>query len=172
MVRRSLLLVVTLLAAPRVFAAESVTMYLDGIPGVDNKTGIDCASFELEAKGTAAGLVSTAGGRPSGRQFSPVKIVKRVDKTSLLLIQALNDPKIRIRGVRLVFSRPVKDRPETYFMVELSDVQVASVKQSLNLITAHEQPATEEITFTFRSVKWSTGSGPGESTTASLDKGA
>ncbi len=145
--------------------AETVHLYLKAngtdIKGestqesLGRKDSIECIAYEqgvTTAREAATGMVT---GR---RQYTPLKIVKRVDKSSPLLMKALVENQ-RIDAIFKFFRpNPAGDgTTEQFFTVEIKQGNVASVKQYVP-ITIHPEsandPPSEEVAFVFRDIIW------------------
>jgi type VI secretion system secreted protein Hcp len=92
------------------------------------------------------------------RSYSPIKIVKRIDRSSPLLHQALcNNEELEIT---IKFYRPNIDgdgTEEQYYTIRLRQARVSSIKTiSPNTINepTSSQPAMEEVSFVFGTINW------------------
>jgi type VI secretion system secreted protein Hcp len=161
------LLVVT--PALEASAAESVSLFLklngkevvgeNAQTSLGRQASIECASYEQEV-GTpldAAAGKSTA--RATGRrQYEPIRILKRIDKSSPLLLSGLlQNMKVE---ARFQFYRPNPQGDGTvqlFYTVEINNGRIASVKQLVAKITDPANanlPPLEEVTFVFDTIKW------------------
>jgi len=145
---------------------ESVALFLKAkktgdIQGESTQTSlgrdksIECLSFEHEVN-TAR---ETASGMATGRRtYVPIKIRKRIDRSSPLICQALVNNE-EISG-KFMFFRPSHHGDGTthqFYTVEISQGRIASVRQFIDDSTsdehAHRDPE-EEVTFTFHKITW------------------
>ncbi len=145
--------------------AETVHLFLkingNDIKGESTQTSlgrqdsIECIGYEaavVSAREAATNMVTAR------RQFSPLKVLKRVDKSSPLLLKALSE-NAKAEGVFKFFRpNPSGDgTTEQYYTVEFKEGNVASVKQlvpnTIQKETAGEPPQ-EEITFVFKTITW------------------
>ncbi|MGC3998841.1 MAG: type VI secretion system tube protein TssD [Anaeromyxobacter sp.] len=121
---------------------------------------IECISYEQSvhsAREAATGMVT---GR---RQFSPLKIVKRIDKSSPLLLKALSLNE-KVEGVfKFYRPNPTGDgTTEMFYTAEIKEGNIASVKQLVPTTIRPEtagEPPQEEITFVFRTITWTFSNG-------------
>lgn len=116
---------------------------------------IECISYEQSVNTAREAATNVVTAR---RQFTPLKIVKRIDRSSPLLLKALSENQ-KVEGV-LRFFRPNPSgdgTTEQFYTVEISEGNVASVKQfiapTIKAETAGEPPL-EEITFVFKNITW------------------
>ncbi|MFH1143579.1 MAG: type VI secretion system tube protein TssD [Candidatus Eisenbacteria bacterium] len=116
---------------------------------------IECLSFEDS--------VRTARERSSGmasgeRTYEPVRIVKRIDRSSPLLAKALCNNEV-IEGL-FKFYRPSPTgdgTTEQFFTVEIKKGRIASITRvSPDTIdpASASSPPTEEVTFVFGYIRW------------------
>ncbi len=145
--------------------AETVHLYLKSngkdVKGestqesLGRKDSIECVAYEQGVLTTREAATNMITGR---RQYSPLRIVKRVDKASPLLMKALvNNEKI---DATFKFFRPNPagdGTTEQFYTVEIKNGNVASVKEyvptTIHPETAND-PALEEVHFVFRDIKW------------------
>jgi type VI secretion system secreted protein Hcp len=116
---------------------------------------IECIQWDMSvtsAREAATNLVTAR------RQFSPLKIVKRIDRSSPLLVAALSQNQ-KVDGV-FKFYRPNPSgdgTTEQFFTVEFKEGNIASVKQfvtpTIHKETAGEPPQ-EEVTMVFKTIVW------------------
>jgi type VI secretion system secreted protein Hcp len=145
--------------------AETVHLFLKGngadIQGESTQTSlgrensIECLAYEfdvLTAREASSGLAT---GR---RQYKPLVIRKRIDKSSPLLMKALT--KNEEMNATLKFFRPNlkgDGTTEQFYTVTFEKGRVNSVKQWVpNTIApaAANEPPMEEIGFVFHTIKW------------------
>lgn len=107
----------------------------------------------MSAREAATGMVT---GR---RQFTPIKILKRIDKASPLILKALTKNE-KIDGIfKFYRPNPAGDgTTEQFYTVEIKEGNVASVKEfvenTLNPQANNSNCPLEEVTFVFRTIKW------------------
>jgi type VI secretion system secreted protein Hcp len=146
--------------------AETVHLYLKAngneIKGestqesLGRKDSIECISYEqavTTAREATTGMVT---GR---RQYGPLAIRKRIDKSSPLLVKALVENQ-KIDAVFKFFRpNPAGDgTTEQFYSVEIKGAYVSAIKQLLpNTIAAATtgEPPQEEVSFVFRDITWS-----------------
>lgn len=144
--------------------AETVHLYLKSngtdINGESSQTSlgradsIECLYFEdgvRTAREKGSGLAT---GR---RTYEPIRILKRIDKSSPLLAKSLCGNE-KVDGT-FKFFRPNEDTGETehFFTVEIEKGRLAGIKRvSPNVIdpAAGSDPPTEEVTFVFHTIRW------------------
>ena len=125
------------------------------IASLDREGTIECVSFFYELntpRETATGALT---GR---RQHGPLTFVKRIDKTTPLVLKALaqNEP---ISGI-FRFYRPNPDgagTEEHYYSILFENSFVATVRQEQSNILYPETaglPVMERISFVFRDITW------------------
>jgi type VI secretion system secreted protein Hcp len=150
--------------------AETVHLFLkirgNDVKGESTQTSlgrdgsIECIAYEQGVITAREAATNTVTAR---RQFSPLKIVKRMDRSSPLLLKALSET-ATVAGV-FKFYRPNPSgdgTTEQFYSVEFGDGKVASVKQFVNLTTRQESagdPPLEEITFVFSTITWTYNNG-------------
>jgi type VI secretion system secreted protein Hcp len=145
--------------------AETVHLYLKAngadIQGESTQTSlgrensIECLSYFQSVRTAREAGSGMATGR---RTHEPLRIVKRIDKSSPLLCKALRANEV-IEGT-FKFFRPNPDGDGTtqhYFTVAIKAGRVASYTQSSPLAfdpASANQPASEEVTFVFGEITW------------------
>ncbi|AGC46059.1 hypothetical protein MYSTI_04769 [Myxococcus stipitatus DSM 14675] len=145
--------------------AETVHLFLKSnasdVKGESTQTSlgregsIECLSFEqsiITAREAGSGMAT---GR---RQYEPLRIVKRIDKSSPLLAKALTKNEV-IDGVFKFFRpNPTGDgTTEQFYTVEIKKGRVASLKQLVPdtfIPATSQQPPLEEVTFVFHTISW------------------
>jgi type VI secretion system secreted protein Hcp len=145
--------------------AETVHLYLKAngkdIQGESTQTSlgrensIECVSYEQGVTSAREAGTGTVVGR---RQYTPLTITKRIDKSSPLLMKALvNNEKI---DATFKFFRPNPagdGTTEQFYSVALKEGHIASVKQivpeTLNPVTA-SYPPLEQVAFVFKTISW------------------
>jgi len=145
--------------------AETVHLYLKAngtdIQGESTQTSlgrensIECVYYE---QGVLTAREATSGMATGRRQYQPLLIRKRIDKSSPLLAKALTRNEA-IDGV-FKFFRPAPTgdgTTEQFFTVEIKLGRVASMKQVVpNTIVpvTSTEPPLEEVTFVFHTISW------------------
>lgn len=114
---------------------------------------IECLSFEDSVDSAR----DTHGNVTGRRQHNPIRILKRIDKSSPLLLKALCEAKT-VAG-EFKFFRPDEKSGKAahFYTIKIDQANVASVKQMLlNTLRAEtvKDPPEEEITFSFRQIEW------------------
>ncbi len=145
--------------------AETVHLYLKAngkdIKGESTQTSlgradsIECVSYEQGVTSAREAATNMVTGR---RQYGPLEVVKRIDKSSPLLVKALvNNEKI---DATFKFFRPNPagdGTTEQFYSVVLKEGHVASVKQyvpaTLDPVSAG-MPALEKVAFVFKTISW------------------
>ncbi len=116
---------------------------------------IECISYEESVSAAREAGTSMVTGR---RQHQPIKIVKRIDAASPLLMKALVD-NTKIEG-KFKFYRPNPSgdgTTEQFYTVEIKEGNVASVKQFVpDTIQADSAglPPLEQVEFVFKDIIW------------------
>jgi type VI secretion system secreted protein Hcp len=115
---------------------------------------IECVYFESAMTGARDAGTGKATGK---RQFSPVKLRKRVDKSSPLLAKALSQSEKL--SAKFDFFRPGGDgTDQAFYTIELADAFVSDIR--LIVPDTLENPgltnveAYEEVCFTFDAITW------------------
>ena len=144
--------------------AETVHPYLKSngsdITGQSTQTSlgradsIECLYFEDSVRTAREKGSGLATGR---RTYEPIRILKRIDKSSPLLAKSLCNNE-KVDGV-FKFFRPNEETGETehFFTVEIEKGRLAGIKRvSPNVIdpAAGADPPTEEVTFVFHTITW------------------
>jgi type VI secretion system secreted protein Hcp len=92
------------------------------------------------------------------RSYEPVRIVKRIDKSSPLIAKALCDNEQIEATFKFFRPSPTGDgTTEQFFTVEIEEARVASVTRvSPDVIdpASANAPPTEEVTFVFGKITW------------------
>jgi type VI secretion system secreted protein Hcp len=150
-------------------AAETVHLYLK-INGADikgestltslgRKDSIECVSYEQVVD--VAGGASAAGGATRGRSIvHPIIIRKRIDKSSPLLLKAVQDGQVAEGLFRFYRPNPTGDgTTQQFYSVVFTNGRIISVRQfvpeTINPASADEPPleevmiACEKVTYTF-----------------------
>jgi type VI secretion system secreted protein Hcp len=116
---------------------------------------IECLYFEHAVKTAREAGSGMASGR---RQYEPLLIRKRIDKSSPLLAKAMVT-NAKIDGKFLFFRpNPVGDgTTEQFYTIEIKDGRIASMKQIVpdTIVPATStEPPLEEVTFVFSTISW------------------
>jgi type VI secretion system secreted protein Hcp len=145
--------------------AETVHLYLKAngqdVKGessqesLGRKDSIECTYYEhrvITAREAGSGMAS---GR---RQYEPLVIRKRIDKSSPLLMKALVENQ-KVDGVFKFFRPSPKGDGTTqqFYTVEIKDGRVASLRSIVpdTIVPASStEPPLEEISFVFNTIKW------------------
>lgn len=145
--------------------AETVHLFLkingNDVKGESTQTSlgrensIECIAYEQSVNSAREAATNMVTAR---RQFSPLKILKRIDRSSPLLLKALSENS-KVEGV-FKFYRPNPSgdgTTEQFYSVEIKEGNVSSVKEivpeTIQAATAGEPPQ-EEITFVFKTITW------------------
>lgn len=145
--------------------AETVHLYLKAngqdVKGESTQTSlgregsIECIHYEQAVKTAREAATGMVTGR---RQYEPLKVIKRIDKSSPLLMKALTE-NAKIDGVFKFFRPNPKGDGTTqqFYTVDVKEGHIASVNQYVPE-TLHKDwvnyPPLEEVTFIFRTIKW------------------
>jgi len=145
--------------------AETVHLYLKAngadIAGESTQTSlgrensIECLSFEssvITARESGSGLAT---GR---RQYQPIVIRKRIDKSSPLVMKALCENQVIEAVFKFFRPNPTGDgTTEQFYTVAFKQGRISSQKQIVpdTMVPATStDPALEEITFVFHTISW------------------
>ena len=125
------------------------------IHSLDRENTIECLSF-VDSVRTAR---EASSGMASGeRTYEPIKIVKRIDKSSPLLAKALCQNEVIEATFRFYRPAPSGDRTtEHYFTIEIQEGRIGSITRiSPDVIdpASANAPPTEEVTFVFGYIRW------------------
>jgi type VI secretion system secreted protein Hcp len=119
------------------------------------ENSIECVSWQQSVKTAREAGSAVATGR---RQYDPVIISKRIDKSSPLLMKALTEN--ATLEAKFLFFRPNPagdGTTEQFYTVELKDARVSAIKQwspdSLQP-AAEAIPPLEEIQLVFGNITW------------------
>jgi len=107
--------------------------------------------------------VDAASGLPTGkRQHKPFTVIKALDRSSPLLMQALATNE-RLTNVELRFQAPDQTKKKkssvtrTFYTVKLIDAQVTSILNEMldtGFPENQEQSEREQVTFVYRRIEW------------------
>ena len=116
---------------------------------------IECLYFEDSVRTARERSTGMASGR---RTFEPIRIMKRIDKSSPLLARALCNNETCEGEFKFFRPSPKGDgTTEHFYTVAISDARIASIKRvSPDTIdpASSNLPPTEEITFVFHTIRW------------------
>ncbi len=144
--------------------AESVSLFLklngQDIEGENTETSlgrensIECVSLVQQVKVPAA-ATGPATGR---RQYDPIVILKRIDKSSPLIAKGLVQSMVAAGVLKFYRPNPAGDgTTEQFFTIEFQGGRVAGVKEYLldTLNPAYTaMPPLEEVSFVFNKISW------------------
>jgi type VI secretion system secreted protein Hcp len=145
--------------------AQTVHLFLkaDGkdIKGESTQTSmgregsIECVSYEQAVKTAREEGTNTVTGR---RQHQPIKIMKRIDQSSPLIMKALTENQ-KIEAVfKFYRPNPANDgSTEQFYTVQLKEGNVSAVKQSVHDTVAKETAGLapmEAVEFVFKEIIW------------------
>jgi type VI secretion system secreted protein Hcp len=133
--------------------------YVEGessVVSLDRAGTIECSSFRY---GVTTPYGRRSGRRTGRRQHEPVKVHKRIDKSTPLLLKALcnHEP---VNEAEFRFYRPSptgSGAEEHFFTVLLENGYISGVRQlSEDAIMGGEAapPMMEEVTFVFQDITW------------------
>jgi type VI secretion system secreted protein Hcp len=145
--------------------AESVHLYLKAngtdIKGESTQTSlgrdgsIECVSFTHEvitAREAGSGLAT---GR---RQYPPITITKRIDKSSPLMMKALCENQVIEGTFKFFRPNPTGDgTTEQFYTITIKKGRINSIKQHVpNSFepTSTNEPPMEDVTFVFHTIDW------------------
>ena len=145
--------------------AETVHCYLKAsgaeIKGDSTQTSlgregsIECVYYEQAVKTAREAGSGMATGR---RQYEPLLIRKRIDKSTPLLCKALVENQVIEAKFKFFRPNPTGDgTTEQFYTVEIKQGRIASQKQIVpdTIVPATAtDPALEEITFVFHTISW------------------
>lgn len=121
----------------------------------DRQDTIECSSFEDSVTAAFEGSTAMLTGR---REYQPIKIVKRIDKSTPILAKALCNNEVVEADFR--FFRPSvsgSGSEEHFLTINITGGRIASIKRkSQDAITGGEDasPMLEEVAFVFHDITW------------------
>lgn len=145
--------------------AQTVHLYLtangtkiDGestIESLDRADSIECLSFEDSVRTAREASSGMATGE---RTYEPIRIVKRIDKSSPLIAKALCNNEEIEATFKFFRPNPTGDgTTQQFFTIEIEEGRVASVTRvspdTIDPASANAPP-TEEVTFRFGKITW------------------
>lgn len=156
-----IVMILLIIGTPVVLGALPAYMELKGETQGDIHGDVTIAGREgtIQVIGFSHEVVSprdAASGLPTGkRQHKPLTIVKRIDKSTPLLMKALVDNE-NLDELILRFWRPSKTGMEDqYYTIKLTNANIAGVKQYMELgATGLTGEHLEEVSFTYQKIEW------------------
>jgi type VI secretion system secreted protein Hcp len=125
------------------------------ILSMDRENTIECLSFEDSVRTAREASSGMASGE---RTYEPVRITKRIDKSSPLLAKALCNNEAIEATFRFFRPNPAGDgTTQQFFTVKIDEARINSVvRVSPDVIdpAAANAPPTEEVTFVFGYIQW------------------
>jgi type VI secretion system secreted protein Hcp len=125
------------------------------IQSLERANTIECLSFRDSVRTAREASSGMASGE---RTYDPIRILKRIDKSSPMLAKALCNNEVCEGTFKFYRPSPAGDgTTEQYFTVEISEGRVASITRvSPDVIDPAEAnaPPTEEVTFLFGRIVW------------------
>lgn len=119
------------------------------------ENSIECLYYEQSVSTAREAGSGLATGR---RQYEPLLVRKRIDKSSPLILKALTENQVIEGTFRFYRPNPTGDgTTEQFYTVTIKQARVASVKQFVPDVLdpeSAEEPPQEEITFVFHTVEW------------------
>lgn len=125
------------------------------IESLDRADSIECLSFEDSVRTAREHAHGMASGE---RTYEPIRIVKRIDKSSPLLAKALCNNEVIEATFKFFRPSPAGDgTTEQFFTVEIQEGRIASITRvSPDVIdpASANAPPTEEVSFVFGYIRW------------------
>ena len=125
------------------------------ILSMDRENSIECLSFEDSVRTAREASSGMASGE---RTYEPIRICKRIDKSSPLLAKALCNNEVIEATYKFYRPSPAGDgSTEQYFTVEIQEGRIAScTRVGPDVIdpASASAPPTEEATFVFGWIRW------------------
>jgi type VI secretion system secreted protein Hcp len=119
------------------------------------ENSIECVYFEDSVRTAREKGSGMATGR---RTYEPIKILKRIDKSSPLLAKALCNNEIIEGTFKFFRPSPTGDgTTQQFFTIEISEGRVAGIKRVVpNAIdpASSSEPPLEEVGFVFHTITW------------------
>jgi type VI secretion system secreted protein Hcp len=124
---------------------------LKGVEGM-----IECLAYEQEVTIPASAAVTAGGAAAGRRQYQPLRITKRIDQASPLLLKALTQGQA-VEGTFRFYRVSKAGGVQQFYTVEIRQARVTSVKQVnpdrlVPATAAH--PPLEEVAFVFNTIRW------------------
>lgn len=150
--------------------AETVHLYLKAngtdIKGDSTQTSlgrensIECLYYE---QGVITAREAGSGMATGRRQYAPLMIRKRIDRSSPLLMKAMVENQAVEGTFKFFRPNPTGDgTTEQFYTVSIKQGRIASVKQYVpdTLVPASStEPPLEEVTFVFHTIAWTISNG-------------
>ena len=117
---------------------------------------IECLAYEQEVTMPGTSAVTGGGAATGRRQYQPLRITKRIDQASPLLLKALTQGQL-VEGTFRFYRVSKTGGVQQFYTVEIRQARVASIKQVNpdRLVPASAaHPALEEVAFVFSSIRW------------------
>jgi type VI secretion system secreted protein Hcp len=115
------------------------------------ENSIECLTFEQEVITAREAGTAMATGR---RQYNPLTVQKRIDKSSPLLMKALCKNEMVEGEFKFFRPSPTGDgTTQQFYTVKIERARISSIKQ-LVTDTNSAQPPLEEISFVFHTITW------------------
>ena len=132
---------------------EGIYIYVksngNDIEGPGTHGSIECLTFEdsvVTPREASSGMLT------GSRQYDPIKITKRIDKTSPLMRRALcNNEDMEIT---ISFYKILKIEPEEYYTITLQHARLAGIKTSHVELPDGKTELLEEYSFVFQRIEW------------------
>lgn len=125
------------------------------ILSLERENSIECLSFSDAVRTAREASSGTASGE---RTYEPIRIVKRIDKSSPLIAKALCNNEVIEGTFKFFRPNPAGDgTTEQFFTVVIEEARVASVMRvSPDTIdpASSSAPPTEEVSFVFGKIRW------------------
>jgi type VI secretion system secreted protein Hcp len=125
------------------------------ILSMERENSIECLSFTDSVRTAREASSGMASGE---RTYEPIRIVKRIDKSSPLLAKALCNNEVIEAVFKFYRPNPAGDgTTEQHFTVEITEGRVGSITRvSPDVIdpASANAPPTEEVTFVFGRIVW------------------
>jgi type VI secretion system secreted protein Hcp len=125
------------------------------IESMDRKDTIECLSFEDSVRTAREASTGMASGE---RTYEPIKITKRIDKSSPLLAKALCNNEVIDAKFRFYRPNPAGDgTTQQFFTVSIEEGRIASItRNSPDVIdpASSNSPPVETVSFVFGKIIW------------------
>ena len=122
---------------------------------LERENTIECVAFEYALETAREAGSATATGR---RLHKAVKITKRIDKSSPLLIKALTENSECDATFKFYRPNPAGDgTTEQFYTVTLGKARISALRQSVPNVMVpnmHAIPPMEEVEFVFATINW------------------
>lgn len=125
------------------------------ITSMDRENSIECLSFSDSVRTAREAATGMATGE---RTYDPIKITKRIDKSSPLLAKALCNNELIEATFKFYRPNPAGDgTTQQYYTIEIQEGRIASITRVSPDVTnpaAATDPAKETVTFVFGYIRW------------------